>query len=337
MQHFIKAYTRNFSIIMQQGWFAANKEALIEKLELREYPYDPPYLYYMKDGVEEVWENTKANQWFLDTLVKRLQLDTDFFPEVYKSYFLHLEEIQTWWEKNITTIPELQIFIDKVYESLANFVIIYAALMDERVPKEYQELANQFREKDVFFAECNRIITQTLQNIYPDFGYRVVYITREELGQPITKDELQKRDTGFALIPGVFAGTIGFSDLIKKFPAYEFEIEKGDQTENALKGQSAYKGCATGTVRIVKRKEQVDQVLESEIIVSPMTTPDMVPAMYKAAAFVTDEGGVTCHAAIIARELRKPCIVGTKIATQILKDGDVVEVDADQGIVRILK
>ena len=68
-----------------------------------------------------------------------------------------------------------------------------------------------------------------------------------------------------------------------------------------------------------------------------MTTPDFVPAMKKASAFITDEGGITCHAVIIAREMKKPCIIGTKIATQILKDGDLVEVDADNGVVRILE
>lgn len=68
-----------------------------------------------------------------------------------------------------------------------------------------------------------------------------------------------------------------------------------------------------------------------------MTLPDLLPAMKKASAFVTDEGGVMCHAAIIARELKKPCIIGTRIATQFLKDGDLVEVDAEKGIVKILK
>jgi pyruvate,water dikinase len=52
---------------------------------------------------------------------------------------------------------------------------------------------------------------------------------------------------------------------------------------------------------------------------------------------VTDEGGVTCHAAIVAREMKKPCIIGTKIATKVLKDGDLVEVDANKGVVKILK
>jgi pyruvate,water dikinase len=59
--------------------------------------------------------------------------------------------------------------------------------------------------------------------------------------------------------------------------------------------------------------------------------------MQKAAAFVTDEGGLGCHAAIISRELKKPCIVGTKIATKVLKDGNLVVVDANKGTVKILK
>jgi pyruvate,water dikinase len=68
-----------------------------------------------------------------------------------------------------------------------------------------------------------------------------------------------------------------------------------------------------------------------------MTTPDFVPAMKKAVAFITDEGGITSHAAIVARELKKPCIIGAKIATRALKDGDLIEVDANRGVVKILK
>jgi pyruvate,water dikinase len=67
-----------------------------------------------------------------------------------------------------------------------------------------------------------------------------------------------------------------------------------------------------------------------------MTTPDFVPAMKKAAAIVTAEGGLLCHAAIISRELKKPCIVGTKVATSILKTGTRIQVDAQKGVVKII-
>jgi len=68
-----------------------------------------------------------------------------------------------------------------------------------------------------------------------------------------------------------------------------------------------------------------------------MTSPEFLPAMKKAKAIITDEGGVTCHAAIVSRELNIPCVIGTKVATKSLKDGDLVEVDTHQGIIRKIK
>ena len=88
---------------------------------------------------------------------------------------------------------------------------------------------------------------------------------------------------------------------------------------------------------VEKASEEIPEVMEGEVLVAPMTTPDYLPAMKRATAFVTDEGGITCHAAIVARELKKPCIIGTKIATKVLKDGDLVEVDANTGTVKIIK
>jgi phosphohistidine swiveling domain-containing protein len=231
----------------------------------------------------------------------------------------------------------LKEFIKLVSEGVADFVILYGALMNEKIEYKYKEMAKKFREKDVFFAECNTAILKGLQNIYPELGYFVMYITREELGTSIDIDELKKRDKGFVLIPGIFTGKMSFDGLVEKFPEYIFNIETGEYGDDGLKGQTAYKGKVRGIVRVVKRKDQIDETQIGEVIVSPMTTPDFLPAMHKAVAFVTDEGGVTCHAAIIAREMQKPCIIGTKIATQVLKDGDLVEVDADNGVVRVLE
>lgn len=76
--------------------------------------------------------------------------------------------------------------------------------------------------------------------------------------------------------------------------------------------------------------------INGDVLVTTMTHPEFLLLMKKASAIVTDEGGITCHAAIVARELGKPCIIGTKFATQVLKDGDMVEVDADSGVVRVI-
>jgi len=104
-----------------------------------------------------------------------------------------------------------------------------------------------------------------------------------------------------------------------------------------VKGFVAYSGYAKGIVKIVLTVEDIDKVNEGDILVSSATNPDLMLAMRKAAAFVTDTGGIMSHAAIVSREMKKPCVVGTKIATHALKDGDMVEVDAKAGVVRILK
>ena len=104
-----------------------------------------------------------------------------------------------------------------------------------------------------------------------------------------------------------------------------------------IKGSIASKGIARGVAKLVLSFKDLDKVKEGDILVAVETIPEFLSAMRRAAAFVTDQGGVTCHAAIVSREFGVPCIVGTRFATQKIKDGDLVEVDADNGIVRIIK
>ncbi len=104
-----------------------------------------------------------------------------------------------------------------------------------------------------------------------------------------------------------------------------------------ISGMAASLGRAVGKVKIVTSAKYIDKVNKGDILVAPMTRPEHLLGMKKAAAIVTDDGGITCHASIISRELGIPCIIGTKIATKVLKDGDLVEVDAERGVVKILK
>ena len=107
--------------------------------------------------------------------------------------------------------------------------------------------------------------------------------------------------------------------------------------QNEIKGQIAQPGKVKGRVKLVFGPQHNKKLSEGNILVSVATSPQLLPAMKRASAFITDIGGITCHAAIVAREMKKPCIIGTKIATKVLKDGDLVEVDADKGVVKILK
>lgn len=105
-----------------------------------------------------------------------------------------------------------------------------------------------------------------------------------------------------------------------------------------LHGMVVYPGKVRGKVRAVfdPRREAV-KFQPGEILVTPMTTPEFVPLLKKASAIITDEGGLLCHAAIVARELKIPCIIGTTQATSTLKTGDQVEMDTEHGIIKIIK
>lgn len=114
-------------------------------------------------------------------------------------------------------------------------------------------------------------------------------------------------------------------------------LSAGGKYTEEIKGMIASSGFGRGLAKVFLIPENMSKMKEGDILVTTMTTPDFVPLMKKAAAIVTDIGGLLSHAALISRELKKPCIIGTKIATKVLKDGDLVEVDADKGVVRIIK
>ena len=122
----------------------------------------------------------------------------------------------------------------------------------------------------------------------------------------------------------------------KKIIAEKMAIQIS-RIQNELKGQSACAGLARGRVRIVNTPKDMSGFKKGEILISEKTNPNLIPAMKLAAAIVTNIGGLTCHAAIVSRELGKPCVVGVKNATQIFKDGDLIEVDANTGVVKPVK
>ena len=112
-------------------------------------------------------------------------------------------------------------------------------------------------------------------------------------------------------------------------------FEKTKVSESSeLKGLSAYHGIVRGKVVVIKNLSDFKKTYKNRILVSPETIIEYAPFLKYVKAIVADHGGITCHAAIAAREFKVPCVVGTKIATRIFKDGDMVEVDAEKGIVK---
>ena len=155
------------------------------------------------------------------------------------------------------------------------------------------------------------------------------------------KDKLEDRKNGFELLIK-YSGEVRMlntriEEAVKNINSFFMNSDNKEGDKGIIQGQIGSKGIIRGKVRIVFDVYSNHGFVDKEILVTGMTRPEFVPLMKKAAAIITDEGGITSHAAIVARELRKPCIIGTKIATKVLKDGDLVEVDANKGVVRKIK
>ncbi len=133
--------------------------------------------------------------------------------------------------------------------------------------------------------------------------------------------------------PREYAAIKYYDDIIFTKPILNYHVNQ----ISIVKGMIAYQGYAKGKAKIVQSVQDLNKVNEGDIMVTHMTMPPYLPAMHHAAGFVTDEGGITCHAAIVAREMKKPCVIGTKHATKIFNDDDIIELDADKGIVKLVK
>lgn len=152
------------------------------------------------------------------------------------------------------------------------------------------------------------------------------------------KDELEERRKGSLFFQKFDSFETGGCITGKDYARIKVFLESIDATETkVINGNAASLGTVRGKAKICLTIESLSKVQEGDILVASMTRPEYLPAMKKAAGFITDEGGITCHAAIVAREMRKPCVIGTKNATKILKDGDLVEIKASHGQIIILE
>ena len=152
----------------------------------------------------------------------------------------------------------------------------------------------------------------------------------QELIEHDKKPDLQNRRKPFIYLKYHDNEWVLEGEQVKEFEQSLGKAELGEE----VKGIPASKGLAKGKAKIIKNPDEIRKVKKGDVLITSMTRPDYVPAMERAGAIVTDEGGVLCHAAIISREMGKPCVIGTKNATDVFKDNDFVEVDANKGIVR---
>lgn len=356
--------TRDNSLIDVYAWHKGYGDGLKEWLG---WAYTDS-VFYIHDGYTEImrppeehkieFRNFVLNKINTDPLWLIKEADTfdGLVGEIYTFYDQSIKKIKDGVSKiELATIYEK--YVDFIARAMGPFITMYwipAWVENETENKEkYQKeinIALQYRKKTEHLfprgAELTELILKQVQNEENIEDKFLRVISAEELSNFLKENkeidvvELQKRLKGFVFSKkGIILtdnSDENLKDAIKKV-GYEFVPKIKTVEVNYFKGQSACRGKVEGKVRVIMSKKEIPKLESGEILVTAMTTPEYLPAMSKARAFITDEGGITCHAAIIAREMKKPCIIGTKIATSILKDGYLVEVDADSGVVKILK
>jgi len=253
--------------------------------------------------------------------------------------FIHSEYVSKSWKAE----DYKKVLLDTALEisDIDEFVETDFSEYEQWLIKIIQRLSYLHDEGKTALVRANWALRDTLKVLGVDDS--LLRLTEKEFytwiedGSIPAEDELDERRTHFAILSQGETYEFYFG----KEKVEEFALLQGLQKSTIsetdyLEGRVAFAGLVRGKVRIIRTQEDSKLLEKGEVLVSSMTTPAYIDAMRKAVAFVTDEGGIICHAAIIAREFKKPCVVGTKIATEVLSNGDLVEVDANNGIIRVL-
>ena len=350
-ENLIKVFTRDFSLFSCEWW----RSELMEKFqEAVGFGYkDAPITsngravtaYYLESDIEAIKNaciekfKREPNYYFdnrekflSDTieskrLVEELK-DAELTPEVaavLKSRFMTIfpmtrfsNFIPYFWAEDIRKKlgNETELLIATAFEDRANSEGVFE-LLDTLLRKIISKKLKQLGKPGVFAKFLTDSELEALAN-----------------EKEINWAEVATRTAGFVYCEGKLYATPAYQSVFKQH-GYFYEEEK--ISGNELKGTVAVQGgIIRGKCHVIYALEEISKFQNGEIMVTPMTVPDFIPAMKKASAVVTDEGGVTCHAAIVCRELNIPCIIGTKHATKLFKDGDKIEVDTSIGIVKKL-
>jgi len=329
-----KLYTREFPLILCEIWGKAYTHLC--SLDKPTITF-PRYIFIIKNGLVDAYRNEQMVKEFNQQFFEKLQADPSFLEKFAEDHLRKFEQLETLWHKPFLEREALLDFADKLVDFWS---AIYASMYlppDARFAADSERMIGLRKKTDVAADEATHIILASINHIFPGLGSLANYVCLQDVRNGKVDKEMLKElaETKLIMVDDRLVSEQELENLKKKhgFALEEIQISK-DVRE--FKGQTACKGYAKGKVMQVVKRADVARFVPGSILVSTMTVPDYLPAMKKAAAFVTDEGGITCHAAIVAREMKKPCVIGTKTATKVLKDGDMVEVDADKGIVRKL-
>ncbi|MFA5023962.1 MAG: PEP-utilizing enzyme [Patescibacteria group bacterium] len=259
---------------------------------------------------------------YLKELVRLVSSDHNL-AEAYRN---QEAEIQTLKNERQELIKKLNLSSD-----LIRFFNAWGDFMVTKIYRRYAQLFALYKTTFIL-EEMAKRIGITLKELR--------FMTSKEIKQALFKGQINKAEVKsrkeFSLYYTAKDTEIYYSGEAARSIVAKYIQKNTNKNITELNGQCGCRGHARGKVKIINVVSDMVKMETGDILVSISTQPDLLPAMKKAAAFITDQGGVTSHAAIVAREMKTPCVIATKIATQVLQDGDEVEVDADKGTVKII-
>jgi phosphohistidine swiveling domain-containing protein len=322
-------------------------------------------IYVVDGGAMSEYRLPRDNKKLKIIFKRVLKYDYKKVHDIIKSFINHYDEMYNLVKKSERIVSGLFGSRRKVIEMMKKFnyayehvwpgvVFIYwlplwidKGSLNKEERKRLEEVLKVRYARDMEYVFAQQFYDNIAVYINKKFKIRITFLdmaTPAELikllkvqGRDNTlMNHLERRLNGCIVFNGQVISLFGFEQINKYLRKHGIELPKPKKikTNSTLKGLVARTGKANGRVSLLKSRRDMTKIISGDIIISPMTTPYFNRALKKANAVVTDEGGITCHAAIFAREMGIPCIVGTKIATQVLKDGDRVEVDANKGVVR---
>ena len=279
-------------------------------------------------GANLAWKAQKDEkyiQWLAEELVKRAGRILKLMDRLRKRGVREREYAE--FEKELYKYVSPHVAVKKIVDYLPPTLLKkYISKLEKA--RVYAEKV--YTETEEIMQEFAAGVSEKEKGLTPEL---VLCLTKEELGGYFEsgklpgKKTLEERFNASALV-----FTNGEAQLFSGKEALEIEkaLRAYSSSSEEARGSSAYPGVVRGIARIVLRPERGVNFKEGEILITSMTRPDFMPLIRKAAAIVTDGGGILSHAAIVARELKKPTVIGTQDATKKFKDGDYIEVDAER-------
>ncbi len=340
MPEYKKLMNRSFPLVFFECWYRGEKFGLSE-ISKNSMFYDPFFVYQKNKGAD-VFYNFSDNSQNPNLLVKYFEKHHKQLNLIVKEHLENYKYLAAILNRDIShplkDMKEIFALSLEMFPVLTSMIVI-GNNADEK--SNMVKLSNQTRieTEDFVFKSIDLLLKKAAELLPQEYKRHANFLTYSEIiGKLPSIQILEKRRGGYIYYQGIVYAEINKNEFAKKhnLKIIQNNLITKEQT-NEIYGKAAFKGRVIGEVRIVFEISDMEKINTGDILVTSMTTPDLIAISRNFSAIITDEGGMLCHAAIISREFKKPCIIGTKIATQVLHDGDLVEVDADNGIVKILK